>query len=382
MKKGQIFGIITYDALFKWVLSSDSIRPSFFHAFIPGIVVQSSERLDDHMNPLQELQLLRNIINNAETTNLVVSLKENQSDVKVHVDDSYHEKATRLLGDLLHHFDDIQYSFPKLRFDGTMDFVCRLDTGEYALIEMQVIPERHWDQRELAYVAAFYGNQLRRKTPWKEIRKVIGLNILGGGKNNEKHWQDAPDQYVRHYRFQEQLHKENPPRFLEGIDIIQYSLANAPKNVDTQEQKDWLRFLKDAHNMTEEDVKREIKTPAVLEAFERAKLVSLPESVKKNYDDEDVMYENFSDYIAGSVAEGKAEGKAEGMAEGEAKGRAEGRAEGIAEGEAKGEAKKAKVIALALLEQGVAISVIQAATGLSKEELLMLGESHPEKLNR
>ena len=35
--------------------------------------------------------------------------------------------------------------------------------------------------------------------------------------------------------------------------------------------------------MTEEDVQREIKTSAVLEAFERAKLVGLPEVIKDNY---------------------------------------------------------------------------------------------------
>src|SRR5271165_942813 len=269
MKNVQVFGITTYDSLFKWVLSDDSVRPSFFHAFIPGIVVQSSERLDDHMNPWEELQLLRHMINEPETGSLVADLKENHSKVKVHVEDAYHENATQFLKKVLHHFDDIRYSFPKPRFDGTMDFVCRLDTGEYALIEMQVVPEDHWDQRALAYVAAFYSCQLRRKTPWKEIRKVIGLNILGGGKNDKVHWPETPGQYTRHYKLQEQLHKENPPRFLDGIEIIQYSLANAPKEVNTQEQNDWLCFLKDAHNMSEEDVQREIRTPAVLEAFER-----------------------------------------------------------------------------------------------------------------
>ena len=129
-RRGQTYGITTYDALFKYVLGEDSIRPSFFHAFIPGIVVQSSERMDDHMNPLQELQLLRHMINDEETTNLVTSIKENNHNVEVHVANSYHEKATQFLKNVLYHFDDIQYSFPKPRFDGTMDFVCKLDTGE------------------------------------------------------------------------------------------------------------------------------------------------------------------------------------------------------------------------------------------------------------
>lgn len=348
MKKGQIYGIVTYDALFKWVLDAESIRPSFFHAFIPGIVVQSSERLDDHMNPWQELQLLRNMINEPATTTLVTSLKEGPSRVEVHIDDSCHEKATQFLKDILHHFDDIQYSFPKLHLNGTMDFVCRLDTGEYALIEMQIMPESNWDQRALAYIGAFYGQQLRQGKPWHTIRKVIGLNILGGGKDSQVHWPDTPTQYIRHYRFQEQLHGETPPRFLEGIEIIQYSLANAPKSVDTQEQKDWLRFLKEAHNMTEEDVQREIQTPAVLEAFERAKLVGLPQAVKSSYDVEAAKFENLSEYIEAEKAKVKAEGRAE----------------------------EKKEIAKAALKRGFATSDIQVITGLSEEEIKSLDSSN------
>lgn len=337
MKEGQVFGIITYDALFKWVLSSDSIRPSFFHAFIPGIIVKSSERLDDHMNPLQELQVLRGLINDGETKDLVCSLKENHSNLKVHIADAFDEKATKFLKDLLHHFDDVQYSFPKPSYNGTMDFVCKLDTGEFALIEMQITPEDHWDRRALAYIAAFYGNQLRQKKSWKEIRKVIGLNILGGGKQDHAHWKETPDQYMRHYRLQEQLHQENPPRYLEGIEIVQYSLANAPKNVNSQEQNDWLRFLKDAHTMSEKDVRDEIKTPAVLEAFERAKLVSLPRDVKQHYDTQEAHFENMSSLFE----------------------------EREARGEARGEAKTRLEIAKTMLKQGLDVSIIEAATGLS-----------------
>jgi len=345
MKKRQVYGIPTYDALFKWVLSKDSVRPSFFHAFIPGLVIKSSERLDDHMNPLQELQLLRNAIHDGEITKLVASLKDKQPKVEVHVDNSYHDKATDLLKTLLLHFDDIQYSFPRPRFDGKMDFVCRLDTGEYALVEMQIMPEDQWDQRALAYVGAFYGNQLRKSDSWKSIQKVIGVNILGGGKDNLKHWQETPEQYVRHFKFQEQIHKEDPPRYLHGIEIIQYALANVPENVDTQEQKDWLRFFKDAHNMTEEDVEREIKTPAVREAFERAKLVDLPVTVREKYRAEEDMFDNLSGL----------------MAERETKGREEERA--------KAEVEK-KRIAQTLLKQGVEMSIVRNATGLSEKEIL------------
>jgi predicted transposase/invertase (TIGR01784 family) len=311
MRKGQVYGIPTYDALFKWVLSSDLVRPSFFHAFIPNIVVQSSERLDDHMNPKQELQLLRETVNAEETTQLVDTLHQNQTELEVHLSKKAHKKATNLLKTLLRFFPDIQYSFPKAKFDGKMDFVCKLESGEYALVEMQVIPEENWDGRALGYVAAYYGNQLRKSESWKDIKKVIGINILGGGRDDSKHWTDTPEQYVRHYKFQEQIHNENPPRYIEGLEIIQYSLSNVPKQIESQEQKDWLCFFRNAHMMTEEDVKREIKTPAVLDAFELAKFDNLPKIVTDNYHEEDARYVNLTTHMEELRAKGREEGRIE-----------------------------------------------------------------------
>ena len=55
------------------------------------------------------------------------------------------------------------------------------------------------------------------------------------------------------------------------------------------------------------------------------------------------------------------DGRAEGFAEGEAK--------GLAEGEAKGKAEEKVLIAKAFKDQGVPVSTIAAATGLSEEEV-------------
>ncbi len=52
---------------------------------------------------------------------------------------------------------------------------------------------------------------------------------------------------------------------------------------------EWLIFFKRAHEMTEEEVKQTIHTPAVLAAFERIKLANLPEDVLKRYLEEDAM---------------------------------------------------------------------------------------------
>ena len=313
-KNRQIYSIPTYDAAFKWILSEDEIRPSFFHAFIPDLVIQSSISLDDHMSPLQLFQLLRKFVNDEDTEEVVTTLKEAEG-FEVHIKDKENRlklsrSASRLLQDFITRFDDMQLAFPKQKFDGTMDFVCELGNGEFALVEMQVAPQDYWDERALAYISAFFGNQLRKGGDWSKIKKVIGINILGGGKDNQAHWADTPEQYVRQYRMQEQLHKHTP-RFIDGIELIQYSLANAPEDLDTQERRDWVTFFRNAQNMTEEEVARTIETPAVLQAFERAKIQTMPSIVRKKYEEEDAEYDRYSIHTAEVKAKGKAEGKAE-----------------------------------------------------------------------
>ncbi len=354
----QIFTIPTFDAAFKWILSLDSIRPSFFHAFLPDLTIETSERLDDHMNPVQALQLVRHFVHDEKTQKIIDNLGQ-AGLLEVHVanleEELKHNKAaTEFLNTIIARFEDIKKSFPKPRFDGTMDFVCRLNTGECALIEMQVAPQDYWDRRALAYAAALYGNQMREGTKWGEIKRVIAINILGGGHEERSHWKDTPDQYMRQYKMQEQLHGE--ARFLDGIELIQYSLENAPKEFKTQEQKDWLLFFKNAHNMTEKDVTEQIKTPAVLVAFERARIKDLPSEVRKSYEAEDAEYNRFSIHNAETFANGRVEGKAEGVIE--------GKKEGVIEGK--------KEAARNLLKLGFAITAISEACGLSEEEIKSL----------
>ena len=69
------------------------------------------------------------------------------------------------------------------------------------------------------------------------------------------------------------------------------------------------------------------------------------------------------------VKEAKEEGLEQGRTEGIAEGKAEGLAEGEKIGEARGEASKAREMAKALKDKGVAIDIIAETSGLSKEEI-------------
>src|SRR3989338_4611773 len=138
-KTNQIYSIPTYDAAFKWILSEDAIRPSFFHAFIPDLVIKNSICLDDHMSPLQLFQLLRKFVHDNDTEEVIQALKKSEH-FEVHMKDVEKElklspSASRLLQNFVIRFDDMQKAFPKQKFDGTMDFVCELSNGEYALIQ-------------------------------------------------------------------------------------------------------------------------------------------------------------------------------------------------------------------------------------------------------
>jgi hypothetical protein len=62
-----------------------------------------------------------------------------------------------------------------------------------------------------------------------------------------------------------------------------------------------------AHEMSEEDVKTQIKTPAVLEAFAKAKYQHRPELVRKSYDRGDASFGKYSQHTQELVLEGKKE---------------------------------------------------------------------------
>ena len=268
---GQTFGITTRDALFKHVLSDDIIRSQFLNAFVPNLKIASSTRLDDHINPLMELQHLRSFVNKQDTAKTFGKIRAdpgafvvckavgsklnnvNKADAANRslnlIEDA---KAMACLLEIAKHFDDLKSAFPQLKHNAKLDFVCKTDNGEYALVEMQVQAQDHWDQRALAYLAAFYGNQLRKGGQWNEIRKVIGINILGGGTDNQVHWRSTPDQYERHYKFQEQIHNWQPDAIIHSaavgdfhVDRIEDSLGKTinPSKLDSSNGPYLVRFI-------------------------------------------------------------------------------------------------------------------------------------------
>lgn len=350
-----VFTIPTHDAAFKWVLNSDNVRCSFFNAFIPNLVIQSSLWIDDNMNPKQRSQLLRQYLHEKSTSDAAKSVSSPGAYV---VRDPAvgngppirDERATSFLNGIVARFEDMKGELSRPRHDGKMDFACLLSTEEFALVQIQVISEDLWDRRALAYVSDFYGNQVSKGHKWKDLRKVIGVNILGGGSQNKVAWPDAPDQFMRHYKFEDQLNGKG--RFIDGIELFQYSIMNAP-TVDDQGMKDWVTFFRRAHLMNEEEVAAEIKTPAVLRAFELAKISKLPAEVRASYEAEDDDFDRYSQHTAEEISKATHNAKMDGQVAGKREGKLEGKLE----------------VAQMMLKAGRPLNEIQEYTGLSSAEI-------------
>jgi predicted transposase/invertase (TIGR01784 family) len=126
------------------------------------------------------------------------------------------------------------------------------------------------------------------------------------------------------------------------MELIQYSILDAHSETD-QVKQDWYTFFKEARYMSEEEVKTRIKTPAVLQAFERAKISKLPEEVQNAYKAQDQILVKYSDRIAEARAEARAEG-----------------------------AEAIKKIALNCLNTGLSVEEVAKLAGLSDVEVIRL----------
>jgi predicted transposase/invertase (TIGR01784 family) len=195
--------------------------------------------------------------------------------------------------------------------------LCQLDTGDLVLVEMQVMPENQGDLRFLSYAAGVYSNQLKRGGKTKDIKKVIAINLLGCGLQGTPHWKDAPDEFIRHYKFQEQLGPKK--RLIEGIELIQWDLVNTPEDLERYIKdpnlREWILFFKRGHAMTRQQVKENFKNPNVQRAFTLIDYDTLSPELRAGCESLDEFFGKYSDYTESVMREGIEKGIEKGIAE-------------------------------------------------------------------
>ncbi len=303
----QVFAQPTRDAVAKYLLDDEQIRNSFIRALTPFDDVTSSKKLD---NALRPLKLDQNLLNILKDESFVQFLKKESLNLPR---ETKEEKLThRFFSHLRDNYDEIS----KVLLDDkgpVSDVICKLSTGDYVLVEVQVNNPGLgvWDKRALAYAAMLFGNQLRKGDDWRNILDVTAVNILGTGQDDKTLFWPEGSYYKRHYRFRNDL--ETPALPLDNLSLIQYSLGNADlATIQNPEERAWLDFFKNAHRYN--SIPKEC--PEIMKlAYERIVTDTLPPNIKDLYETEEQQIRNFGQRFLEEREEGKLEGVHEGKLE-------------------------------------------------------------------
>jgi len=328
----QVFARPTRDVVAKYLLDDEQIRNSFIRAMTPFDDVTSSKKLDNALRPLKLDQNLLNILND---DSFVYFLRKESH--RLPKDTKEEKLIHRFFNHLRDNYDEISKTL--LDDKGPIsDVICKLSTGDYVLVEVQVNNPGLgvWDKRALAYAAMLFGNQLRKGDDWGSILDVTAVNILGMGQDDKTPFWPEGSHYKRHYRVVNDL--ETPPLYLENLSLIQYSLGNVDFNtIKNPEEKAWLDFFKNAHLYN--SIPKEC--PEIMRlAYERIVTDTLPSNIKDLYANEEQQVRNFRQRFLEEREKGIEEGKLE--------------------------------IARAMLSKGLDLETISELTSMAKEEIKKL----------
>jgi predicted transposase/invertase (TIGR01784 family) len=362
-KEGRhTFAIPTRDAAFKYLMEDRTIARSFLRAFIPNAKITTISRLTEHLSTLHQFEKVRGMITDPKAKQVVRQINTLLEDGVVK-DQAFQLTYTHqgegtshtipeggaFVQNIAEYYEDLRQAFPKQERNSQVDFICILDDRDYALVEVQVQPQKFWDERALSYAMSLYTKQLHVGKKWDDLKRVVCINLLGGGRKNLK-W--AHPQSFRHLAFRD----EECCVVSNGIEIFQYPLyhenirdqMNVRQTTAAQwEFLEWIDFFEGAFTMKEEDIEG-IKTPEVRQAYERLVLKNMPLPVLRAYWDE--AAKNFGDYEDYTNVL-----------------REEGRVKGI---------KKEKIeIAKKLMARGDNDEEIHYLTGLSFEQIAVIRSS-------
>ncbi len=334
IKRMQVFSRPTYDRIAKYILSEDeAVRIDILKAFTGIDSLSSAKQVDEHYNPFDAFNKLRELINSNESKTLFGKINYS-SEVKVSLyGGRTNKKAAEFLKNLASLHEDISKAFPDQRHRSTVDFICKTASG-YITIEFQVPKQDHWDKRALSYISSIFGNQLRTKNDYDEIEDVIGINLLGDGST--PYWKDGT--FMRNYTFMDQM---GSGKKIPSLRLIQYSLGDVDLNhkdlKKNERLKQWIEFFKSAHE------KQEIP-PFIDENVRKAYDMIRVDNLKKTHPDLLIASDEFFASLTEHNQAVKEEGKSEANQE----------------------------LAKKLARKGMAFKEIEELTGLSEGEVLKL----------
>ena len=229
---------------------------------------------------------------------------------------------------------------------GILDIEAKLDENTIVNIEMQVINRYNMLERTLFYWSGIYYNILQKGEDYKEIKKVIAINIL-----DYNEFEEGP------YHEIAKLRREYKNKIL--TDKMEIHFIQIPKFKREKENAqtglgEWMSFIA---QIGEKEVKNAMsKNKEIKKAQEEYEYLVGDEAERRiAFLREKAIRDETSIYDAGYH-----------------KGEELGKKIGEKKGEKKGEQKRNKEIAKKMKQEGLEIKLIQKITNLTEEEIKIL----------
>jgi len=239
------------------------------------------------------------------------------------------------------------------------DVKCKDKLGRVFIVEMQIDWTDIFKQRLLFGASQAIVKQLHQGQVYQLLQPVYGLGIIADIIDK------LDPEWYHHYR----LVKNGEGRE-DVIEHLQLIFIELPKfKPHSREEKQlrllWLRFLKEVNEQTSEIPTELLDIPEIHEAAELTRQSAYTDAELEVYEQYWDSVRTEKSLLQGRYDEGQAEGEAKGLA----KGLAQGLAKGLAQGKQEGINETTKAMAKALKQQGVALSVIETVTSLSRQEI-------------
>ena len=285
-------------------MGDNEVLKEFVSIFAKIDGVEEVSILDTSLNPVKGLTNARTVLNDSSLRDFLMTISKAEN-VTVTYNSTGDSRSlsidSKVLQEFSKVFDDIKRAFPPPERDSRLDLLCKLDSENFVMVELQVVTQPYWDKRALAYCAGAYASQLRKGDKWKDLMKVTAVNLLGKGVSDEDPWKDYPNEFCRHYKFITE--GRSPSLVIDQMELIQYCIPHLIQGVSTFQDEikrnsfsEWAEFFQNAHLRTEDEVQK-VTSDAVKRAYKRARTSDFPEWLRDQYFKEELRYNEYAESI-------------------------------------------------------------------------------------
>lgn len=316
-----IYTQATEDPIFKYLMHDDEVRNSFLTGVI-GERVVSSELLDSSLNPMRSYTAIRELFNRPEIKTLMEEVASGTKEIEVRNKKTNYplKQYARFLNELSPLYHELLQAIPDRERNTQLDLVCETDTG-LVNVEVQVEPQDFWDIRILDHACGLFHRQFAKGFQWSQlesdrdihnkVKRVIGVSIFEKPPVSPESVHSLLPWYQLHAWKHDELRRnyqlletKDPQKKRAGLEFYDYNLAalqyvseSAVIQEGGEVLKEWLDLLANAHLKTKEDSDKVAKLPQVKKAYRMLESGSLPEQVKKQYEEAQKKRFQISHYV-------------------------------------------------------------------------------------